>query len=976
MGKTLKRTKYPEFFTRNDYKPETPEEREKKIEALLRALTIEEKCSLLGGAKEPESKGKVGNAGYQRGVPRLGIPEAVMYDGPAGVTGVCETTGLPQPSLLGCTWDEEMAYRFGKVAATENAACSGNYQLAPQVDIIRSPHFGRNKDMKAEDPYLNSRMAVAETKGIQDNHVVATIKHFAVANTMGHGPGDFKTNTVIDEQTLHECYLKSFEEAIIKGNAGSVMNAYNKINGKFATANRYLNVEVLRNMWNFKGSLMSDWGAVHEFTLNKGMDMEMPYPAYNDQHRVLKNIRNGKMDWDALDEACRHVLYGMAEAGLLGLVALDEDGDVMQDPDHTEPIQMEWYYEEAVESGLLEENAKTAAEIVRKGIVLMKNEREALPLNETELNKKVALIGLGAKYPVCGEAQERSFGRLERMVSPAQALSEQTGKEFVVEPGIDYVGEVIPGSCLFVDENCTQPGIRRTYGILPEDRNLTAVQGGPGGGGAAFQGGAFVDEDGEEVNTGIGPHDSSGEHYSEGYPLGQIAGIDDCINLTCGTDENGNIVKNYRNGINGNALVNGDACTWKGYLKAPETGEYSLYLECIGGEGRFYIKIENEWIQAGSSNIREWTQWPWAMLVNTPEGMGISGKKIQLEKDQVYPICVYGRAGVKYKDLQIRAAWSTPAFKADNYQRAMKAVAEADTVVFFLTDSNDAENMSERFFKDHRDIDVSKEQQEFLLDAVAHRKENGKFIVVLQTSNARAIGKWADKVDAIVNTYMPGQEGSRVIAEVLTGRTNPSGKLNQTWPKSREDTPITDTEEHYYQREEGCVVDGCVMNRMSEGIFFGYRWYDKYGVEPQFPFGHGLSYTRFEYSDLDIHPIGGEFEITFRITNVGKMKGDEVAQVYLGSADVPAYVQMAQKQLVGYARVKNIMPGECRNVSIIVEGRMLCYWDTALPLKERENGTRDKWFRAAGTRKVYVGASSRDIRLESEIAVSGEGEYL
>ena len=115
----MKTVKYPDIFTREDLHIDEPALRDRKIQALIDAMTMEEKFSLLGGSREPDDKGKIGNAGYQWGVPRLGIPEAVMYDGPAGITGVVETTGLPQPSLLGCTWDEERAYDFGAVAASE-----------------------------------------------------------------------------------------------------------------------------------------------------------------------------------------------------------------------------------------------------------------------------------------------------------------------------------------------------------------------------------------------------------------------------------------------------------------------------------------------------------------------------------------------------------------------------------------------------------------------------------------------------------------------------------------------------------------------------------------------------------------------------------------------------------------------------------------------------------------------------------------
>ena len=277
-----------------------------------------------------------------------------MYDGPAGVTGIVETTGLPQPSLLGCTWDDEMAYDFGRAAASENAACSGNYQLAPQVDTVHTPHFGRNKDMKSEDSYLVSRMSVAETKGTQDQNVIATVKHYAVANTPASPAGGIDNR--VDEQTLHETYLRPFEACIREGGTGSVMTSYNKVNGTYSSDSRDLNITILRNQWGFRGSLMSDWGSVHTFTLSQGTDIEMPHPAYNDTSRVMKHIRRGDLTWDDIDRAVRHVLWGMASVGLLGLVRLDENGSVMEEPGRTLPIQMEWRYEEEVKIGLFDRN--------------------------------------------------------------------------------------------------------------------------------------------------------------------------------------------------------------------------------------------------------------------------------------------------------------------------------------------------------------------------------------------------------------------------------------------------------------------------------------------------------------------------------------------------------------------------------------------------------------------------------------------
>lgn len=366
-------TKYPAILTRRDLKKDAPEVLERKISALLRAMTTEEKLSLLGGAKEPEGKGKIGNAGYQWGIPRLGVPEVVMYDGPAGITGIVETTGLPCPALLGSTWDDSLAYAFGKIAATECAACSGNFLLAPQLDVIRSPHFYRNKDMKSEDSYLCARMGAAEVKGVQENGVVATVKHFTAANLFGddlsHFPGQ-----LVDEQTLHETYCRPFEAAVGAG-AGSVMNAYNKINGNFVSANRELLQGILREQWGFSGSVMSDWGSVHEFALDKGLDLEMPFPAFHSADRVKKRLESGALSLQTLDGAVRHILAGMASVGLLGLVELDESGEIRVEPGRTAPIEMEWRYDRMAAEGMLEHHGEIAAEIVRKGIVLLKNEK-------------------------------------------------------------------------------------------------------------------------------------------------------------------------------------------------------------------------------------------------------------------------------------------------------------------------------------------------------------------------------------------------------------------------------------------------------------------------------------------------------------------------------------------------------------------------------------------------------------------------
>ena len=236
-------------------------------------------------------------------------------------------------------------------------------------------------------------------------------------------------------------------------------------------------------------------------------------------------------------------------------------------------------------------------------------------------------------------------------------------------------------------------------------------------------------------------------------------------------------------------------------------------------------------------------------------------------------------------------------------------------------------------------------------------------------------GDWADSADAILTAYLPGQEGARVLAGIMTGAINPSGKLNQSWPARPEDTPLTDTPEHAVERSIGVPFgEDDTLIRMTEGIFTGYRWYDRAGVKPLFPFGHGLSYTRFEYSDLRISAARDEdglsrFTVRCSVTNTGDRTGDEIVQLYLGRAEVPGYIQMAEKQLVGYVRLKDLKPGETREAEMQIDPRMLCYWDPAMLLQARPDGTRDKWVRARGKRAVYVAASSADIRLTGGIDV-------
>jgi beta-glucosidase len=210
---------------------------------------------------------------------------------------------------------------------------------------------------------------------------------------------------------------------------------------------------------------------------------------------------------------------------------------------------------------------------------------------------------------------------------------------------------------------------------------------------------------------------------------------------------------------------------------------------------------------------------------------------------------------------------------------------------------------------------------------------------------------WLDKVKAVLDTYYPGQNGAEATARLLFGDVNPSGKLTQTFPTSENQTPVAGDPKAYpgVNNEEN----------YSEGIYVGYRWYDKNAVTPLFPFGYGLSYTSFAYRDIKATPHKGGLKVRFILTNTGDRAGAEVAQVYIGPSPNTALPQ-AVRALAGYEKVA-LRPGESRRVTIELPARQLQSW----------NPSTDSWELGTGTRSVWVGGSSSDLALRTTVRVHG-----
>jgi beta-glucosidase len=284
---------------------------------------------------------------------------------------------------------------------------------------------------------------------------------------------------------------------------------------------------------------------------------------------------------------------------------------------------------------------------------------------------------------------------------------------------------------------------------------------------------------------------------------------------------------------------------------------------------------------------------------------------------------------------QVRLNWTTPEQRQRDHEAALDAARKAHTAVVFL------------WTRGKPDFALPGEQDKLVEEIAA---VNPNTIVVLNVSQPVAM-PWIGNVKAVLQMWWPGDEGGWATADVLLGKANPAGRLPFTWAKRLEDYAANDPA-HPERSAKG--VDG--KTTYSEGVDVGYRWFDKEKIEPLFPFGFGLSYTSFGYSDLGVRKAADNgLDVSVRVKNTGSVAGDEVPQVYLDAPlERPQGVQFAVRTLAAFDRV-TLAPGESREVMMHVAPRSLEYWSTM----------EHRWVRS-DARRVRVGSSSRDLKLSEE----------
>nr|WP_255668949.1 beta-glucosidase [Aeromicrobium duanguangcaii] len=386
-------------------------------------------------------------------------------------------------------------------------------------------------------------------------------------------------------------------------------------------------------------------------------------------------------------------------------------------------------------------------------------------------------------------------------------------------------------------------------------------------------------------------------------------------------------------GIGAPFYAAGFAGRWTGQLTAPTTGEYELSLSHLG-TARLWIDDE----QLISDPAQTYS-------TQTATVSLTAGEPVDVRIEYVTDAPEQFNGGLNDQPgPMLRFGWTPPAgAQPERIQAAVAAAQNADVAVVVARDYTSEGS-------DRGTLTLPQDQNR-LISAVA--AANPRTVVVLATSGP-VLMPWLDDVDAVLETWYGGQVQGRTVARTLFGDVNPSGKLPVTFPASQDQVDEIGAENPFRQINEINPVQ-----EFTEGVFLGYKAYDRADLTPLFPFGHGLSYTSFRYSGLKVQPTASGLTATFTVTNTGSRKGTEAAQVYAGRP-APTQVDMPERSLVGFKRV-TLDPGESASVSVPVSTRDLSYWSTA----------DDNWRLPSGARAIEVGASSRDIRLTARNATAG-----
>ncbi len=837
--------------------------------------------------------------------------DPAVYQGQAGYLAGIPRLGIPglrfadgPPGVLtrhpsqAETATMGVAATFSVEDAEQNGVVIGREARALGIDVALQPFVNIDRDLEFGRGYNT----FGEDPFLTGQMGAAEIRGIQSQHVMAQvkhyvGYDSDASNIWIDDQTLHEVYVAPFDAAV-KAGVSSIMCSYNRLNGTFACGNEATLTRILRDEIGFKGFVTSDWGATHGVTfINAGLDMEMPGPPAHGGFPIPSFF-------DSEPPPGPPPPMGDFLEGFFGRLpeepppAAFDMGDFGRKVDNKK-------MPEALKDGTVTEATVTRA----AGRVLY------------EIARFGYLDGM-QKHEVTAQSIDANAKIIEKTGEDAAVLLKNEDSALPLKAAdLDDVVLIGPGAGQVMAIGTSG---ERSVG-LPERQvgPLAAMRKISGNEKIGFA----VNDDmtGSTVPASVLAHEGQPGLQrldASGVPV-QSGQTDSQLNFTT---------------KGGNALPPNSTLSWKGTLTVPQAGSYWIYLQALGtnanisvdgkrlaGTGAFQGGVHGDILQANQDNA-----------VPTTDGLDNVRRAIDLTAG-AHAIEVKITPDTSNAPVQLRLNWYTPEQRQADHAAAIAAAKNAKVAVVFLwTRLNPVFGLPGG--------------QNDLVDEVA--AVNPNTIVVLNTSQPVAL-PWLDKAKAVLEMWWPGDEGGWATANLLLGKASPAGRLPVTWGKRLEDYPATDPA-HPERSKKG--VDH--KTTYSEGVNVGYRWFDQQKIEPLFPFGYGLSYTTFAYSDLKVNKSAdGGRDVVVTIRNTGGVDGDEVPQVYLGApGTIPTGVQFPLRALLAFDRV-SIPAGESRTVTLHVAPRQLQYWSTA----------ESTWVTPDGPRTLSVGACSRDLKLEASI---------
>lgn len=804
------------------------------IEGLLGQLTLEEKVHLLTGR----------DFWTTWPIERIGLRRMLLSDGPAGVRGEVwderdPSLNLPSGTALGATWDVEMAYRYGAVAAAEARRKDVDVVLGPTINLHRSPLGGRHFEALSEDPVLTADLAAAYVRGVQDQGVAATPKHY-VAND--YETERFTASTEVSERALRELYLLAFEKAITDAHAWAVMSAYNSINGVTATESPLLETP-LNSEWGFDGVVVSDWTAVRSIeSANAAQDLVMPGPDGPWGDALVRAVEAGEVAEAAVDRKVLRLLRLAVRVGAL-------EGFAAAVPEPSQP----------------EDGIAFVREAAAEGMVLVRNDG-ILPLAPEE-GLRIAVIGDNAD-------RARTQGGGSATVLPERVISPLDGiREAFPGAQVDYaVGAIVQEGVAdlplseLTNPVTGAPGVRATFlsrgeELFAEDRRATSL--------VWFGGDA---------------------------PIGRS----DLLMLTT-------------------------------TFTPSVTGPLRLAVASVG---RSRIIVDGQLVL--DANVEASDDLGAAFLNPPTEGVTVdvqAGVPLELlvEHDIDNDGAIAGALSFGFGTLPAE----TPADQL--IAEAADLAAKADVAIVVVGTNSKVE--SEGY--DRTSLALPGRQDD-LVRAVA--AANPRTIVAVNAGSPVEL-PWRGQTSALLLTWFGGQEHGHALADVLTGRREPGGRLPTTWPAAQAEVPVIDV----------TPVDGEV--HYAEGIHIGYRAWLRSAAEPAFSFGSGLGYTTWTLDTVDAPSTiaeGEEARVSVTLTNTGERAGKQVVQVYASRAKTS--IDRPNRWLIGWSTIR-LDAGESGEANILVPSRAFAHWDSGA------------WAYESGEFTIHIGTAVDSTPLAAAITL-------